>query len=976
MTIYFTTLIHCIETLHCIVSLMFDVLEEVTMKTKLSIYYQNVQGLRTKTDCFKSNVLSNDYDVLLICESWLTSNLEDAELFDNRYTVYRQDRDRDATGKKDGGGCLIAVKSKYYSSRIPEWELHKEDIWVSLDQLDGGKLYFNVRYIACRSTFDVYDMHLSKINEVINVIKPNATFMLVGDYNLADSITWIAGADGSCGAYDVVGNIADSFVDMLSLTNLNQYNTKRNVNRRTLDLVLSNVEPDKICICTDDDSLVPADRHHPPVTMLLDVTPIRFLDENRPPKFNFFRANYDEMNQRVSEIDWASELDGLNVDDSVERFYNLLSSLCDSVPKVRTAVKKYPCWYTRDLVKVLKAKVRARVKFMRTKNSADYAVFSNLRKEFKARQRMCEEVYISDIEDKVSVNTKAFFSYTKSLRKTNSVPSVVHYGPDSASDPDSVCNLFAKYFASVFNHSSYGEFVVSQMTPDLHISDVTLDEVRVLLSKLDRFKASSPDNVPSVFYKELSSTICLPLSILYNKSIREGVFPSAWKVSSVTPVYKSGKRSDVSNYRPISILAAASKVFERIVFNRVYEHVKCFITPAQHGFVTGKSTLTNLLEFVTRVTDSMLDGGQLDVIFTDFSKAFDRVSHSLLLLKLQNFGIKSNALRWFKSYLSGRTQRVVIGGGKSDVITTPSGVPQGSILGPLLFLLFINDLPDLFTSDSSLFADDNKIYRKIESAADGYCLQSDITSFSAWCDKNQLDLNQDKCCVLSMTCKPKPIDYQYHVKDKVIERVSSKKDLGIKFGCKGSFIEHISEMTKKSYQLIGFIFRTTIHFRRPESLIKLYNTYVRSRLEYCCTIWNPYYEKYKEQIEKVQRKFTRMLFYRFKWIKPDYQTRLRQLKMKSLETRRLELDEMALFKIIHGRIDTNLSSRVSIHQPIRHTRQNVHHLFYLSTPASNIQLNTPIYRMQNHHNEYFKSGDILRSTYNQYRRTVRNTYQF
>lgn len=897
-------------------------------------------------------------------------------MFDDRYTVYRQDRDRILTGKKEGGGCLIAVKSKYYSFRITDWEMQSEDIWISLDQLNGCKIYFNVRYINCRSTLSVYDMHLSKISEIVNVVKPNGNFLLFGDYNLSDSITWTAEPDGICTASSVVGNIAESVVDMLSLTNLSQFNSKRNVNDRTLDLVLSNIDADKIVLDTYSDYVARVVAHHPPVTLLLDVSPLRYLEENLPPKMNFFRANYDEINVLISEIDWNSEFNDRNVDDSVQRFYDLLSTLLESVPRVKSAMKNYPCWFTPDLIKVLKLKLRARKRFLRSKNPIDYALFANLRKEFKARKKLCEETYIDDIEDKIIVNTKAFFSYTKSLRKTNSIPNRVHFRSEFAEDRDSVCNLFAKYFASVFTYDTYEDFVVYQLVPDLNIDDITAEEVKVILGKLDQFKVSSPDGIPSIFYKQLSLSISSPLSILFNKSIREGLFPSAWKTSNVTPVYKSGKKSDACNYRPINILAAASKIFERIIFNKVYQHVREFITSAQHGFVSGKSTLTNLLEFATKITDSILDGGQLDVIFTDFSKAFDQVSHRLLLLKLQKLGIKSNILQWFRSYLSERTQCVVIGGCKSNRFTPTSGVPQGSILGPLLFLLFINDLPDIFSSSSSLFADDNKIFRKIDCAADGFCLQSDIASFSAWCDNNKLNLNPKKCSALSITRKPNPIDYQYSIKDMPIEKEIKKKDLGVTFDSKESFSHHISEITKKSYQLIGFIFRTTQHFNRPASLIKLYNTYVRSRLEYCSSIWNPHYDKYKDQIEKVQRKFTRMLYYRFNWYKPAYPTRLKQLRMKSLETRRLELDEMLLYKIIHGKVDTNLTSRILFHQPQRLTRQNVHHLFYLSTIPSNIQLNSPIYRLQNHHNIYFKSCNIFNSTYDRYKLIVKSSYEF
>lgn len=209
-------------------------------------------------------------------------------------------------------------------------------------------------------------------------------------FNLSNSITWIAEPDGTYTASDVSGNIAESVVDMLSLTNLSQFNSKRNSNDRTFDLVLSNLDPDKIFLATEDDHDVRAVGHHPPVAPLLNVSPLRYLEENRPPKINFFKANYDVLNERISEVDWDSEFDGRDADDSVQRFYDVLSSLLKSVPTVGNAMKSYPCWYTRDLVKLLKLKIRARVKFLRSKNPMDHALFTDLRKEFKVRKRLCE----------------------------------------------------------------------------------------------------------------------------------------------------------------------------------------------------------------------------------------------------------------------------------------------------------------------------------------------------------------------------------------------------------------------------------------------------------------------------------------------------------------------------------------------------------------------------------------------------------
>lgn len=208
----------------------------------------------------------------------------------------------------------------------------------------------------------------------------------------------------------------------------------------------------------------------------------------------------------------------------------------------------------------------------------------------------------------------------------------------------------------------------------------------------------------------------------------------------------------------------------------------------------------------------------------------------------------------------------MIGSTKSYAITPTSGIPQGSILGPLLFLIFINKLPKVFTSSfSSLFADDHKLAKKIVSTSDCIALQNDLNLLSNWCTSRRLNVNNKKPDDLTTTYKSQPIKHVYKSDDRATTNVTVKKDLGVEFNGKVKFKNHFLSTTRKCYQIIGFIFRTTKHFKDPNSILKLYYSYVRSRLEYCCSLWNPYYAKYIEMIEKVQRKFTRMLYYRFNW---------------------------------------------------------------------------------------------------------------
>ena len=219
-------------------------------------------------------------------------------------------------------------------------------------------------------------------------------------------------------------------------------------------------------------------------------------------------------------------------------------------------------------------------------------------------------------------------------------------------------------------------------------------------------------------------------------------FNKSWKSANVIPVFKSGNRSDIENYRPISILPAVAKVFECLVRDILFNLLKNCIIPQQHGFFPGRSTATNLMEFIDFTISSFEDGLQVDAVFTDFKKAFDRISHEILLSKLHMIGVNSRLLLWIKSYLSERVQMVKLGGVVSDPYGVGSGVPQGSHLGPLLFLLFINDVKNCFHhSQCLLYADDLKIFRTVSVKSDCSLLQNDLQRFYKWCIDNQLELN-------------------------------------------------------------------------------------------------------------------------------------------------------------------------------------------------------------------------------------------
>ena len=280
-----------------------------------------------------------------------------------------------------------------------------------------------------------------------------------------------------------------------------------------------------------------------------------------------------------------------------------------------------------------------------------------------------------------------------------------------------------------------------------------------------------------------------------------------------------------------------------------------FLSPHQHGFMEKRSTISNLACF-TQFTSKAIDNRQqVDTIYFDFQKAFDQIDHFILLDKLKRFGFSEGLLKLFESYLFNREQYVKYRNYKSNIIKPASGVPQGSNLGPLLFLLFIDDLGDVISCQKLFFADDLKLFLKITSTLDCQQLQQNICSVCDWASKNRLSLNKDKCFAMTYSRKKENIIFPYRIENSLINRTERIKDLGILFDTKLQFIEHIHEMVSKSFRTYGFIYRNCRDFTYTRTLCSLFFSLVRSQLEYGALIWFPIYQIHIQHIEHVQRVF-------------------------------------------------------------------------------------------------------------------------
>lgn len=473
---------------------------------------------------------------------------------------------------------------------------------------------------------------------------------------------------------------------------------------------------------------------------------------------------------------------------------------------------------------------------------------------------------------------------------------------------------FSTYFASCFNttraESKRNELASCGLLP------VTL-EMASQFSCVDLLRAAKKikpnltsgfDSIPGFFLRDCISVLTEPLLHIFNLILSSCLFPDIWKTSKVVPILKKGDRSDVTNYRPIVLLSNISKLFEFCLYNSIITQINNRISEHQHGFVSGRSTVSNLVLITQFIAEHLDCNTQVDVIYTDFTKAFDRIDHALLLLKLDQFGFSDSLLRLLGSYLLGRRQFVEIRGVRSSPVEVTSGVPQGSIMGPVLFNIFIDGLVKVVIGHSLLYADDMKIFLPIKSLEDSVTLQNDLDRISEWCYRNGLLLNATKCSVMSFTRSKTPLLYDYRISGTPLPRSATCKDLGVTFDPGLTFIDHTLNLEAQAYKSLGFIYRTSKDFSNADTLVTLFRSLVLSRLEYASIVWSPSYTKYIDVLENILRKFLKLLAFKLDGTYPvigyPQTALLRRFGFSCLERRRQCAFVLFLFKLINSQIDS------------------------------------------------------------------------
>lgn len=887
-----------------------------------------------------------DFDIYIFTETWLNNNVYSSELFDpNLYTVFRCDRREAFRGS--GGGVLIACNSKISSQSNSVVDLIDGFSQIDIVSVTIGKN----PSICIIALYIPPDLSLPIYSDFLDALSTHRTteaveLVVLGDFNSPYYLTYIN--DGYvCAKAELIHFFA-------SFLNLMQYNNILNSLNRLLDLVFGSVE------CVTDhvkEPLVKLDPHHP----ALSISILTIFDRNKDipkipiNKFNFHKYDKELLLNTLSTVNW-DQLDNLPPNDACSVFYQLVESALEkALPKTRTDIQrngnKYPLWFSSDIISDCKLKEVIRLKLIKNPSSYFRAQYNSLRSSLKSRIKSAYKAYQREAEDNLSKNPKNFWKFISNSKRKKQYPTSFYINNDNCSDPQIIANEFAKYFSNVYSpfddsvdlscFNANSDYLGGILLPDE-------DTIALYFKRLPNKMSTGMDGIPCSIVKDMASCLIKPITQLIKCSIRFGIFPTVWKEAKVCPIHKADDPSLVINYRPISLLCAFAKIFEMYIYDQLLPYVNVAITDAQHGFFCRRSTVTNLVTYTEYINHNINRGDQVDVVQTDFAKAFDKVDTVLLICRLRDLGIPSYLLSLLISYLTNRCNYVIFNGFSSRPFKATSGVPQGSNLGPLLFLIFINSLTNVVSCPIELFADDAKFYLRIHSWSDCVILQENLDSLASWCQLNKLQLNERKCTVMSYRKSQALFQFPYSINNVTLMYVSSCRDLGVIFDNRLTFKNHLANITASAFKTLGFVVRTTKNFKNINAIKILYFALVRTKLEYASIVWSPIYKKQILEIEKVQRKFIKYLLFKISGEYPargtDYLDLCERVKMLTLEERRTCAEVLFTIGVCRGQIHCpNFLALLPFYIPPRNLRSS--QPFRLPLVKSALAQASPLYRL-------------------------------
>lgn len=911
-----------------------------------------------------------EHHIIAISETWLQSGLNDAELIDTNYNLYRKDRNLEVLNVTRGGGVLLAVRS-YLNSTVLDLSIF-EDALPALDIVgvsvagDGGVLYVFAVYFQPNTSVEHFRVFFDVFESLTFLY--GRDIILLGDFNIHFSDS----PAETCPKLQLLN-------DFLAFFDFKQYNRIQNQNNTILDLVITNL-PSEVFTTFP---FVKEDGYHPTLLIIPDL-PMKphsnFPSTVQAKNYNFSKANYPHLYNLILTTNWDF-LEGMkDVNAAVEAFYNKLYELFDqSIPlyKQYKNDKKcsYPSWYTSEIISNIKEKSRNFKRWKINRSPESYGAFKTLRAVIKQQLDSAYKTYIIAAQDSLRAEPREFWKYIQQKQNRSRIPGTLRNSDNTPLDnPTDIVNSFANFFQGVYIVSSPGN-VSYECGNSISLETFDTEDVLKALKFTKNRKTAGPDKIPSFLIRDCAFVLAEPLTRLFNLSISTQTFPGVWKQAKICPIFKTGNRDIIENYRPVSILSNIAKAFERCIHNKLFFKIKNLITPSQHGFFPGRSTVTNLTCFLEYTYNSIDEGYQVDAVYTDFSKAFDKMDHGIMAEKMSQMGFDNKLIKFFSSYVHQRKQYVEYNGHRSCPFIATSGAPQGSCLAPLIFSIYINDIVTQLKSCSLLFADDLKIFSVVRCKDDCIRLQADLDVISNWCVENRLALNTSKCKKMSYSLKRIELDHPYTINSAILENCEHVKDLGVYLDKKLTFNIHIDEVSRGALKSLGFLLRSTEGFNSPLCLTALYMSLVKSKINYASQIWSPIHQVHIRRLENVQRKFLKYLSFKLDGVFPErgynHLRLLQRFDLLSIEqTHRLHSLSF-LYKLCNGHADcASLLARLNFSAPLVRTRNQ--NTFYLSNVRTCLAGKAPLYRACTDFNdvESLASVDIFGDSLRQFRNVL------
>lgn len=891
----------------------------------LPIYYNNVRGVTSKENLCTKIELSM-YKVLVFTETWLSKRESSSVYFPDAFTVHRQDRIVLNPMRRYGGVAVIVHKQlKHQRLKVKESSAEVECVAIEV-KLKPTSL---IVYAAYMRIFDpaVAEKHVVNIKELCKTFGTHR-IMVLGDFNMS-SVRWVL--DESTEYYlptNIDTNMENFLTEMHELPFFQMSNIK-NKFHNVLDLVFVNDLGD-VELTVDKSKIIGAiqqDVSHVPYEIAFEYcargTAMNIVEKE---VICYKSGNYEQIINELSMVDYTNEIANRDVDSAFDFFYSTIYASVDTnVPKrMMTINLNRPEWWTKELQRL---KNRRDKLFKRNRNSAEYV---NVLNKFDELSSTLFDQYVDEVQDNISDDPAAFWKFAKLNSRASSYPSEMYLKDATKQTTKEIVDLFADFF-----EGNYVEDDQQWLFEDVYNApdtpqevDITREDIELAIHSLKWKGGVGPDQMSPFFFKKCAEVVALPLWLLWQKTFENGRIPPKVKLSRVVPVFKKGKKTNIENYRVVAISSAILKIFQRASKLQLTTIVEPHVSDSQHGFRPKRSVTTNLLCQSIATHDAFERGVQLDTFIGDFEKAFERVIHRLLVGKMPKFSIGPKTARWLYENISQIRYYVQIGETKSREYEATSGIVPGSIFGPVLFTMFINDVVEVVIHAMVLlFADDIKASMKIYDESDGLRLQSDIDRIHQWTVTNRLLFNVGKCATFTACRTTTSVETTYKLGDHELQRKEEVCDLGLLIDKRYNLIHHMEQTTVKARQMVGYIKKKSNGKFKVKTLKILYCAYVRSRLEFASVIWSPYQEVYKDDIESVQKQFMIDLLddrssatsYRL----APYVERCKTLKLQPLCVRRQIADAMCAYDIFSGRSDVEyLKSKFVRSRSVRQLRHN------------------------------------------------------